>query len=203
MITWFDAYVQLYSVDPVRIERALKGYDGTDIDQVWRSVRKDVDRINELPEEDDAIAKKIRAAARARNISILMTIATFAFLLIFLSFTNQISAFGGKYLVIIAPGVVIALMYGALMLNTLSTRRLNKGMRTFYDDHAQELRKQTGHIKEATQLLIDKLQREIYAQDLDQDKFKFELYNQNYKNIVVVGKRRGRMISTVKPKNRS
>jgi hypothetical protein len=195
--------VQLYTVDPLRIERALKNYDGTDIDQVWKSVRKDVDKINELPETSDEVKKYVKSSSLARTMSILLTIVTFVFLLVFLSFTNQIRAIGGPDVVIIAPGAVIAIMYGSLMFNTISTRRLNKAMRNFYNEHEKDLKKQTAHIKDATQLLIDKLQREVYAQDLDPGRFKFELYDDSYKTIKVVGSHRGRIVATVKPKSKS
>lgn len=201
MITWFDSYVELYTVDPVRIEKALKDYDGTDIDQAWKSIRKDVDKINELPEKSEEIEKLIRRSSLARNISFLLTFATFAFLLVFLYFTNQVRAIGGCPLILlIAPGVVIALMYGALMFNTFATRRLNRAMRAFYNEHAPELRKQTSHIKEMTQLLIDKLQREVSVQNLDPDKFKFEIYSKNYKNVRITGQHRGRDVATVRGK---
>jgi hypothetical protein len=190
-------------VDPVRIERALKNWDGTDVDQVWKSIRRDVDKINELPEGSEELEKHIRRSTLARNLSFLLTFATFAFLLVFLYFTNEIRAHFGPIILLVAPGVVIALMYAALMFNTFATRRLNRAMRDFYTEHAGEVRKQTAHIKEATQLLIDKLQREVYSQDFDPDKYKFELYHTNYKGVREVGKHRGRIVSTVKPKAKS
>jgi uncharacterized membrane protein (DUF485 family) len=198
LTTWFDAYTELYTVDPVKIERALKNYEGTDLEQVWKSIRKDVERINELPEKSDKIMTYVKRSSYARTISFILTAVTFVFLLIFFEFTNQLKAFGGSSASIIALGAVIAVMYVALMYNTFATRKLNKAMREFYDEHAQELKKQTAHIREAAQLMIDKLQREIYAQDLNPDKYKFELYNENYKNIRIVGRRRERAIATVK-----
>ncbi len=203
LITWFDSYVELYTVDPLKVDRQLKGYEGTDIDQLWKSVRRDVEKINELPEGSEKIGKYVRNSSIARNISLLLTVATFGFLLFFLYFQSQLESLGGTIILIAAPGVVIAVMYAALMFNTISTRRLNKAMRAFYDENAQELRKQTSHMREATQQLIDKLQREIYSHNYDQDKFKFELYHSNYRNIVIVGNRRGRSVATVKPKVKS
>jgi hypothetical protein len=201
MITWFDSYVELYTIDPVRIERALRNYEGTDIDQAWKSIRKDVDKINELPEESEEVGKYARKSSLARNLTFLLTAATFAFLLIFLYFQNALRASLGSSVLLIAPGVVIAMMYGALMYNTWTTRKFNGRMREFYNQHGSELRKQTSHIKDTTQLLIDKLQREIYSQNLNPDKFKFDLYHENYRGVRIIGSRRGRSLATIKPKN--
>ena len=84
LVSWFDGYVELYTTDPVKIDRALRNYEGTDIDQIWRSVRKDVDRIVELPEKSSEIEKVTRRASRARIASMIIAGITFLFLFVFI-----------------------------------------------------------------------------------------------------------------------
>ena len=106
----------------------------------------------------------------------------------------------GSNVILLAPAIAIGVLYVALMVSMFSTRKLNRSMRNFYDEHEKELSKQTAHIREATQLLIDRLSREISSQNLAPERFKFLAYNQNYRNVAVVGKRGERFTLTIKPK---
>jgi hypothetical protein len=203
LISWFDSYVELYTIDPVRIERALKNYEGTDLDQIWKSVKNDVDHIVDLPAKSRDIEKYSKRASRSRVLSMLIGVGTFAALIIYLYFQSQLKFLGGQDLIIIIPAAMIALLYGFFMLTILSTRALNKAMRTFYDQHAGELSKQKLHMREATQQLIDRLSREIYSHGFEPDRFKFQLYHSNYKNIAVIGKSGGKFVSTIKPRSQT
>ncbi len=203
LVSWFDSYVELYTVDPVKIERALKNYSGTDLDQIWKSVKKDVDQIVDLPAESVEIEKYSKRASRSRGLSLVIGIFTFAALLIYLFFQNQIKTLGGQNLIIIIPAIMIALLYGFFMLTIISTRALNKAMRTFYDEHSGELSKQRAHMRDATQQLIDRLNREIYSHGFEPSQFKFQLFHSNYKNIAVVGRTGEKFVSTIKPRSQT
>jgi hypothetical protein len=200
LISWFDSYVELYTVDPVRIERALRGYEGTDLDQIWKSVRGDVNQINALPEKSKNLEKYARRASNARKYSLIVGAATFVVLIVYLLFQNQIKAAAGYDVELLIPGVMLALLYGMLMLTMFSTRSLNKEMRAFYGEHSGELTKQKSHLRDATQQLIDRLSREIYSHDYNPGSFKFNLYHSNYRNIAVVGRSGEKFVSTVKPR---
>ncbi len=203
LISWFDSYVELYTIDPVRIERALKNYSGTDLDQIWKSVKNDVDHIVDLPTKSKEIEKYSKRASRSRALSLLIGISTFVVLIIYLYFQSQIKILGGQDVVIIIPAAMIALLYGFFMLTMLSTRALNRAMRTFYDEHSGELSKQKSHMHEATQQLIDRLSREIYSHGFEPSKFKFQLFHSNYKNIAVVGRSGAKFVSTIKPRSQA
>jgi len=84
-----------------------------------------------------------------------------------------------------------------------STRRLNSSVRKFYEKHANELTKQRAHIREATQQLIDRLMREIWSNNYDEERFKFDLFNSNYKNITVLKKKGIRFVCTVRARSKS
>ncbi len=200
LIPWFDSYVELYTVDPVRIERALKNYSGTDLDQIWKSVRGDVEQLVDLPGKSHEIEKYAKRSSRARVLSMIIGVFTFAALIIYLLFQTQIKSLGGQDIIIIIPAVMIALLYGFFMLTILSTRALNKAMRSFYDQHSGELSKQKLHMRDATQQLIDRLSREIYSHGFEPTRFKFQLFHSNYKNIEVVGRSGGKFVSTIKPR---
>jgi hypothetical protein len=200
LITWFDSYVELYTIDPLRIEKALKNYEGTDIDQLWKNVKKDVDQIVDLPAKSETIEKYSKRASRSRIFSMLIGLGTFVVLIVYLYFQSQLRVLGGQNLVIIIPAAMIALLYGLFMFTMFSTRALNKAMRTFYDQHSGELSKQKSHLREATQQLIDRLSREIYSQGFEPNRFKFQLYHSNYKNISVVGKNGTKFVSIIKPR---
>jgi hypothetical protein len=200
LISWLDGYVELNTVDPVRIDRALKGYQGTDLDQIWKSVRGDVNQINALPEKSKDLERYARRASNSRKFSLLIGAATFAVLIGYLLFQNQIKAVAGYDAELAIPGVMLVLLYGMLMLTMMSTRSLNKKMRQFYEEHSGELTKQKSHLRDATQQLIDRLSREIYSHNFNPGRFKFNLYHSNYKNIAVVGRSGGKFISTVKPR---
>lgn len=201
LISWFDSYVELYTIDPVRIEKALKNYEGTDLDQIWKSVKNDVDDIVDLPTKSPDIEKYSKRASRSRVLSMLVGAGTFVVLIIYLYFQSQLKFLGGQDLVILVPAAMIALLYGFFMYTMLSTRALNKAMRTFYDQHAGELSKQKSHMRDAAQQLIDRLSREIYSHGFETDRFKFRLFHSNYKNIAVVGKSGEKFVSIIKPRN--
>lgn len=201
LISWFDSYVELYTIDPLRIQKALKGYEGTDLDQIWKSVRGDVSQIVELPEKSKELEKYARRASNSRKYSLIIGAATFVVLIAYLFFQNQLKAVAGADLELLIPGAMLALLYGMLMLSMFSTRSLNKEMRSFYEQHSGELSKQKSHMKDATQQLIDRLSREIYSHDFNPSRFKFNLYHSNYKNIAVVGRSGVKFVSTVKPRN--
>jgi hypothetical protein len=203
LISWFDSYVELYTVDPVRIERALKSYSGTDLDQIWKSVKSDVDQIVELPTKSQEIEKYSKRASRSRVFSLIIGVFTFAALIIYLYFQTQLKSLGGQDIVIIIPAVMIALLYGFFMLTILSTRSLNKAMRSFYDKHTGELTKQKSHMRDATQQLIDRLSREIYSHGFEPNRFKFQLFHSNYKNISVVGRNGAKFVSTIRPRGQA
>jgi hypothetical protein len=200
LISWFDSYVELYTVDPKRIERSLKGYEGTDLERIWRSIAHDVDQINELAQGSAEVKKSARNAARSRQLSMIIGGVTFVILIAYIFFESQFKALGGQELLLYLPAVMLALLYGLLMVTMLSTRSLNKAMRTFYEKHAGELSKQKGHIREATQQLIDRLSREIYSQNFEPNKFKFQLYHSNYRNVTVVGRNGAKLVSVIKSK---
>ena len=198
MISWFDGYVALYTVDPAKIERSLKGFEGTDIGQIWKRVKSDVNKIVDLPERSEKVESSVRLASRARRLSIFMTIFTFIFLTLFLIFRNQIIVLaGGTDIGLIVPGVLIGVLYLILMINVLSTRNLNRVMRNFYVEHASQVARETTHLRETTQLLIEKLRNEIYSHNLESGRFEFTLYHTNYKNITVHGKHGARFVSSI------
>jgi hypothetical protein len=203
LISWFDSYVELYTIDPIRIEKALKNYEGTDLDQIWKSVRSDVDHIVDLPAKSREIEKYSRRASRLRLISMIVGLGTFVVLVGYLYFQSQLKVAGGQDLVIIIPAAMIGLLYGFFMLTMISTRSLNKAMRNFYDQHSGELSKQKSHMREATQQLIDRLSREIYSHGFDPSRFKFQLYHSNYKNIIVLRKNGTKFVSTIKPRGQA
>jgi hypothetical protein len=200
LISWFDGYVELYTVDPVRVERALKNYSGTDLDQIWKSVKGDIVQIVDLPGKSHDVEKYTKRASKARILSMIIGVITFAALIIYLFFQPQIKSLGGQDLIIVIPAVMIALLYGFFMLTIFSTRSLNKAMRDFYDKHTGELSKQKTHMRDATQQLIDRLSREIYSHGFEPSRFKFQLYHSNYKNIEVVGRSGGKFVSMIRPR---
>ena len=200
LVSWFDGYIALYTTDPTRIDRVLRNYGGTGIDQIWRSVRKDVDKIVNLPEKSSDIEKVTRRASRARIASMIIAGITFLFLFVVLYYQNTIKNSAGSNVILLAPAIAIGVLYVALMVSMFSTRKLNRSMRDFYNEHEKELSKQTAHIREATQLLIDRLSREISSQNLAPERFKFLVYNQNYRNVSVVGKRGEKFTLIIKPK---
>lgn len=200
LITWFDSYVELYTVDPVKIERSLKGYEGTDIDQIWKSVKGDVDHIIDISAKSDEIEKYAKRASKSRMLSTILALAMLGFLLAYLYLQSRIKVMGGEYILIGIPAIAIVSLYLVMLFAMLSTRSLNRAMRNFYVQHASELSKQKQHIQAATQQLVDRLAREIYSHDFKPEKFKFQLFHTNYKNIAVVGKRGGKFVSTVKPR---
>jgi hypothetical protein len=200
LISWFDGYVELYTVDPLRIEKALRNYEGTDLDQIWKSVKNDVDSIVDLPEKSEQIEKYSRRASRSRILSMFIGLGTMVVLVAYLYFQTQLKILGGNNLEIIIPAVMIGILYAFFMLSILSTRSLNKAMRSFYDEHSGELAKQKSHMHEATQQLIDRLSREIYSHGFEPSRFKFQLLHSNYKNIAVIGKNGAKFVSIIKPR---
>lgn len=201
LVSWFDSYVELNTVDPIRIQRSLKGYEGTDLDQIWKSVKNDVEQIKGLPSKSHEIEKIARRASRTRQLSMIVGAATFVVLIISVYYQNLFKLIGGKDLGIAIPGIVLTLFYALLMMTLLSTRSLNKAMRGFYDEHSGQLTKQKTHMREATQQLIDRLSREVYTHDFDPNKFKFQLFHSNYKNVTVVGRSGTKFVSTIKARN--
>src|SRR5579875_243641 len=116
LIAWFDSYVGLYVVDPIRIERALRGYEGTDLEQIWKSVKSDVYHIAELPMQSEEVKKYSKLSSRARLLSIVLTAGGFLLIVLFFQFRNQLGILGPNTLVI-SPGIFIALMYIVLMVS--------------------------------------------------------------------------------------
>ena len=105
LVSWFDGYVALYTTDPTRIDRVLRNYGGTDIDQICRSVRKDVDKIVDLPEKSSEIEKVARRASRARIASMIIAGITFLFLFVVLYYQNAIKNSAGSNVILLAPAI--------------------------------------------------------------------------------------------------
>lgn len=198
LISWFDSYVELYTIDPLKIQRSLRGYEGTDIDQIWKSVKKDAEQIADLPSKSDEIGKYVKRASRARIFSMILAGVTFLILFGFLYAQNQMKVTFGSEIVLIGPAIAIAILYISFMYSMLSTRRLNKTMRSFYDEHARELKKETARMRDATQQMIDRLSREVYSQSFEPRRFSFQTYSSNYRNVTLLQKRGIKFVLAVK-----
>ncbi|MDG6999918.1 MAG: hypothetical protein JRN15_12475 [Nitrososphaerota archaeon] len=183
MITWLDGYAALHIVDPLRIERLLKSHSGTDLDQIWKGVKKDVTSISDLPSGSEKVKKFSRMASYARLASMVMTGVSFVFLIAFYLFQSDLRMLGNP---IVAPAIIIAAMYIAIMVSLFASRRMNSAVRSYYQEHAPELSKSRVRLREAAQALIDRLQRDVSSHDLDPARYRFQVFHTDYKNIRVL-----------------
>jgi dsDNA-binding SOS-regulon protein len=197
LITWFDAYAALSIVNPARIEKLIKGQSGSDLDSMWKNVKKDVTTIVEMPSESEQVQKAIRLSSNARGASLILTMISFGVLIFFFLSQNAFKGFGNLALV---SGVAIAVMYASLMVSFFATRRMNNTVRKFYDKHESDLYKNRAKMKETAQTLIDKLQRDVVSHDLDPDRFRFEVFHNDYRGISVLKERGQKYLATVRSK---
>ena len=196
LITWFDGYAALHIVDPLRIERMLKSQKGAELDQIWKSVKKDVEAITDLPSGSMKVKRYSRMASYARLASLIMTAVSFAFLILFYLFQSSLKMLGNP---LVAPAIIIAAMYVAIMISLFASRRMNNAVRSFYQEHSSELSKNRVHLRESAQNLIDRLQRDVASHDLDPMRYRFQVFHTDYKNIHVLkgrGPRYGAVVRT-------
>lgn len=195
LITWLDGYAALSITDPLRIERALKSHTESDIDQIWRSAKKDVSTIADLPSQSLEVKRNSRVSSYARLASIVMTFISFAFLIALYYLHFDLELLGNP---IIPPGIVIGVMYASIMVSLLATRRLNSAIHSYYAKHSSELAKNRIKLREAAQTLIDRLQRDVVSHDLNPERFKFQVFHTDYRNIVVLKGQGSRHTATVR-----
>jgi hypothetical protein len=183
MITWFDGYSTLHLVDPLRIERLLKSRSGSDLDLVWKNVKKDISAIVELPASSEQVKKFSRLASYARLASMILAGVSFVILILIYFFQSRLKLQGDQ---IIAPALVIAFLYVMIMVSLFASRRMNSAVRSYYQEHSHELSKSTARLKEAAQTLIDRLQRDVTSHNLDPMQYKFKIFQTDYRNITVL-----------------
>ena len=198
MITWFDGYAAMHIADPLRIERLLKSQRGTELDQIWKGVKKDVSAITDLPAGSEQVKKYSRIASYARLGSMIMTGVSFAFLILFYLFQSSLKILGNP---IIPPAIIIAAMYVAIMVSLVASRRMNSAVHSFYQEHASELSKSRIRLREAAQILIDRLQRDVVSHDLDPMRYRFQVFHTDYKNIRVLKGKGPRFSAVVRTKS--
>lgn len=84
------------------------------------------------------------------------------------------------------------------MVSLFASRRMNSAVRSFYQEHASELSKSRVRLREYAQTLIDRLQRDVASNDLDPMRYKFLVFNTDYRNIHVLKGKGPRYSATVR-----
>lgn len=197
MITWLDGFAELHIVDPTRIEKMLRSRSSPDLDQLWKSVREDVTMISDMPARSHQVKKYSNLSSYARLASIIMVVISFAFIEIYFFHSSVKNVLDPA----IAFSLVIGILYIFLMLNVFASRRMNTAIKRLYQENASELSKNRNRIRQTTQILIDKLQRDITSHNLDPSKFKFELRSTKYTNVNLLGQRGSKYNAVVKVKS--
>ena len=101
------------SSDLLRIERLLKSRSGTDLDWIWKGVKKDVETIVELPAGSEQVKKYSRISSYSRLLSMILAAVSFVFLVfIYLFQFDLVKSLGIEFL---APALVIGVLY--VMMN--------------------------------------------------------------------------------------
>lgn len=184
MITWFDAEAELIPLDVDMVEKALKNYNGTDLYAIWKDVKEDFISISAFPAKFEEITRYIRYMTRVRLLLFIGSIAAMIFTLL-LSFHVVRFTADPTYLIFI----LFIVLYAVFALNTFLNRSYNKKIVKVYTDHSGEFSGSKKKIRRAVQRLIDKLMIEIRASKLDRQKYPFEVFSTNYKNIEIVKKK--------------
>lgn len=196
MITWLDGYAEFRIVDPARIERLLKHRSYPDLDQSWNNIKDDVTTITDLPATSDQVKKYSRLSSYARLASIIMVLVSFAFIEIYFFHSGLKNVINP----ILVLGIIIGTLYISLMVNVVASRRMNSGILVLYQEHENQLVKNRDRIRQSTQFLIDRLQREIASHGLDPASFKFEI-TAKYNNVNVLGRKGSKYLAIVRVKS--
>jgi len=197
MISWFDGYASLHIVDPSRIERLLKSKSGTDLDRIWKSVKKDVETIVELPAGSEQVKKYSRISSVSRLLSVILAAASFVFLIIIYAFQSDLVKLGIEF---IAPALVIGILYVMIMVSVYAGRKMNSSIRDYYQEHTHALSKSRTRIKESAQMMIDRLQQDVVSHNLNPGRYSFKVFDKDYRNINVLDGRGPRYTATVRTK---
>lgn len=197
MITWLDGYAEFHIVDPARVERLLKSHDIPDLNQTWKNIEEDVTTITDLPASSAQVKRYSRMSSYARLASVVMVLVSFVFLEIYFFHS------GLKRVInpILALGVIIIVLYISLMVNIIASRRMNSEITKLYKEHTNELSKNRNRIRQSTQALIDRLQRDVISHGLDPSRFKFELFYTKYNNINLIEQKGSRYLTIVRAKS--
>ena len=192
MVAWLDGYASLYPTDVAVIERKLKGWSGTDVDAAWKQVKDDVYAISQMPTKSAEVQKAFKRLSMVRYL--LLAAAASSIVLMFV-FTEGYLAFAeGEQYVLLAP---IMVSYGTFSFYTFTRRSVNKKVTEFYDGRRGELSDRRRRIRRVTQTLIDKLYADVRSMHLEPDKFRFELFGTDYKNVTLVRRKGPKNVATV------
>lgn len=197
MITWLDGYAEFHIVDPARVEKLLKSHGSPDLHQTWKGIKDDVTTITDLPASSGQVKKYSRMSSYARLVSIVMVVVSFAFIEIYFFHSGLKSAISP----ILALGIIIGALYISLMVNILSSRKMNSAITALYQEHADQLSKNRNRIRQSTQFLIDRLQREVASHGLNPSKFTFEVFYTKYGNVNILRQKRSRYLAIVRVKS--
>jgi len=192
LITWFDAEAELVPADVDAIEKVLKDYTGTDIFAIWKDVRDDFLTISTFPSKFQEITRYAKSLTRIRLFLLFGSIIAMVFTLL-ISFRALTLPIDPTYIIFI----LFIVLYGVFAGNTFLNRSYNRKIEKLYLDHADEFSARKKHLRKSVQRLIDKLLIDIRSSKLDRQKYAFELYNPNYKNIEIIRKRGGRYRAVV------
>ena len=197
MITWLDGYAEFHIVDPARIERLLKSHGNPDLDHTWKNIKDDITTVTDLPATSDQVKKYSRMSSYARLASLVMVFASFVFIEIYFFHSGLKNVINP----ILALGVIIGALYVSLMVNVIASRRMNSAIIKLYQEHSEELAKNRNRIRQTTQVLIDRLQRDVNSHGLDQSRFKFDIFYAKYNNINLLEQKGSRYSATVRAKS--
>ena len=87
------------------------------------------------------------------------------------------------------------------MGSVVASRRMNSAVHEFYQEHASELSKSRIRLREAAQILIDRLQRDVVSHDLDPMRYRLQVFHTDYKNIRVLKGKGPRFSAVVRTKS--
>jgi hypothetical protein len=193
LITWFDGFVHLSCVDPLKMERVLK-FCGEDIITIWDRLEKDFYSIGRLPGSSAKVVRLSKIVNITRFFFIGFALFAIVLWLLASQFIPKMFS-ASSSLVILA---VIAVVFNAdLAVYIFSTRRLSHAVDNYFRSHGEQAKFERKRIRDAAQYLIDKLSSRVRASGEDPEAHKFALMDSNYSNVKVV-KEKDLFIATVR-----
>jgi len=193
LITWLDGYANLSCVDPLKIERATK-LCREDVQGTWARIKGDVRTIGKLPSESERVV-------RLAKIVILSRFLFFGFLVlsvIIVLFASLISPtfFSNPTYGLVALVVIAVVLNADVFTYVYSARNLSLAVKEFFDAKKDRATMERRRIRDAVQVLIDKLASRIRSAGGEPADYRFGLLDASYANIRVT-KEKGRITATV------
>ncbi len=189
LITFLDGYAALAVVDPVKIERLMKGSSSDDLQNFWKQAKDDVYKIGGLPSSSPQI---VRLAKWLNIVKILFLFTGLIGVGVWVLLSRlEATFFSGRNAPLIFFGVLIVLFNTVLFLYYALNKRLSMRVITYYDKHAGEVTNQRKHLRQVAQQIIDNLTMTIRRTRYDPKNYEFKLFHSDYRNIKVLKESKG------------